>query len=76
MKQAKVLSEDGGATTIKFRTLDISKTESIEEFASFLKEEHPEGIDILVNNAGIALEGFGEFSQFKGPAYSTFFLPS
>ncbi|KAK5125591.1 hypothetical protein LTR85_011865 [Meristemomyces frigidus] len=58
LKEAKVLAQDGGDTTIKFRELDISQTKSIQEFSKFLKTEHPEGIDILINNAGIAMQGF------------------
>lgn len=60
LKKAKVLAEDGGNTTIKFRTLDISNTGSIKDFASFLKQEHPDGIDFAINNAGIAMDGFGK----------------
>lgn len=59
LKKAKVLVKDGGDTTIKFRTLDISETKSIHEFAEFLHKEHPEGIDVVINNAGIAMDGFG-----------------
>lgn len=58
-----MLVQDGGDTIIKFRTLDVSDTKSIEEFASFLKKEHPEGIDFVVNNAGIAMDGFGRYSS-------------
>lgn len=58
LQKAKALAQDGGETTIKFQTLDISNTDSIHEFASFLKQEHPDGIDILINNAGIAMDGF------------------
>ncbi|KAK4691921.1 hypothetical protein P7C71_g5185, partial [Lecanoromycetidae sp. Uapishka_2] len=59
LKKAKALSQDGGLATIKYHGLDISKEQSILDFASFLKKEHPDGIDIVVNNAGIAMEGFG-----------------
>lgn len=55
-----MLAQDGGQTTIKFRTLDISNSGSIQEFASFLKREHPEGIDVVINNAGIAMQGFDD----------------
>ncbi|KAH8679600.1 hypothetical protein BGZ60DRAFT_234213 [Tricladium varicosporioides] len=58
VKSAKVLVQDGGDTTIKFRELDISDSKSIQSFSEFLKREHPEGIDALVNNAGIAMTGF------------------
>ena len=59
LKKAKALAGEGGLVTIRYRGLDISKSCSIEEFASFLQKEHPEGIDIVINNAGIALNGFG-----------------
>ena len=62
LKKAKVLAQDGGDTTIKFRELDISNTKSIHEFADFLKTEQPDGIDMVTNNAGIAMQGFGNFS--------------
>ena len=58
LKKAKVLAEDGGDTTIKYHELDISQTQSIQNFRDFLKKEHPEGIDIVINNAGIAMQGF------------------
>jgi carbonyl reductase 1 len=52
LKQAKVLAQDGGDTTITFHELDISQTKSIQEFAAFLKQQHPEEIDVVINNAG------------------------
>lgn len=58
LKSGKVLSQDGGDTTIKYHSLDISQQKSIHEFSDFLKKEHPGGIDILINNAGIAMDGF------------------
>lgn len=58
LKAAKALAQDGGDTTIKFKTLDISDPSSIKSFASFLTSEHPEGVDVVVNNAGIAMDGF------------------
>ena len=58
LKQAKVLSQDGGDTTISFHALDISQTKSIQEFRDFLKSKHPDGIDVVINNAGIAMQGF------------------
>lgn len=45
LKKAKALASDGGLADIKFHELDISKTKSIQEFSSFLKKEHPDGID-------------------------------
>ena len=65
LQKAKVLTKDGGDTTIKFRTLDISDFGSIHEFRDFLKGEHPDGIDIVVNNAGIAMTGFGMSANFE-----------
>lgn len=53
-----MLAQDGGDTTIKYHSLDISQTKSIQEFRDFLKSEHPEGIDMVINNAGIAMQGF------------------
>lgn len=52
LRDAKVLAEDGGDTTITYHELDISQKGSIDSFRSFLKKQHPQGIDILVNNAG------------------------
>jgi carbonyl reductase 1 len=59
LKKAKALAQDGGLATVRFKQLDISERESIEEFAGFLRREHPKGIDAVVNNAGIAMNGFG-----------------
>ncbi|KAK4956412.1 hypothetical protein LTR10_005936 [Elasticomyces elasticus] len=58
LKDAKVLVKDGGDTTIKFYALDISQTKSIQDFSTFLKKEHPDGVDVVINNAGIAMQGF------------------
>ena len=55
LRDAKALAQDGGDTTIKYRALDISSSKSIDEFCTFLKKEHPEGIDVVINNAGIVL---------------------
>ena len=63
LKAAKVLVQDGGETTIKFRELDISNDDSIHAFRDFLKKEHSECIDAVVNNAGAAFDGFGEFAS-------------
>ncbi|KAK1068808.1 hypothetical protein LTR33_011052 [Friedmanniomyces endolithicus] len=57
LKDAKVLVQDGGNTTIKFYALDISQTKSIQDFSAFLKKEHPDGLDIVINNAGIMFDG-------------------
>ncbi|KAK5692577.1 hypothetical protein LTR97_010888 [Elasticomyces elasticus] len=56
LKDAKVLVKDGGDTTIKFYALDISQTKSIQDFSTFLKKEHPDGLDVIINNAGITLD--------------------
>lgn len=69
LKKAKALAQDGGLATIKYHGLDISKKQSILDFAKFLKEEHPDGIDIVVNNAGIAMEGFGKSAQDHIPSH-------
>jgi len=58
LKEAKVLAEHGGDTTISFHALDIGQTKSIQELRDFLKSKHPDGIDIVINNAGIAMQGF------------------
>ncbi|KAL9599855.1 MAG: hypothetical protein Q9219_003549 [cf. Caloplaca sp. 3 TL-2023] len=60
LKQAKALANDGGLTSIKYHPLDISRSDSITDFAAFLKEEHLDGIDMLINNAGIAMQGFDQ----------------
>ena len=59
LKKARALKKDGGLSTIKYKGLDISKKESIDEMGRFLEKEHPDGIDVVVNNAGIAMDGFG-----------------
>jgi carbonyl reductase 1 len=61
---AKALVKDGGLTEIKYASLEISDSKSIEQFADFLKREHGQ-IDILVNNAGVAIDGFGEHFLIK-----------
>jgi carbonyl reductase 1 len=45
LKKAKALERDGGLSEIKYHSLDITRSESIHQFASFLEKEHPEGID-------------------------------
>jgi carbonyl reductase 1 len=60
LKKAKALKQDGGLAEVKYHALDIDNTKSIDDFAAFLKKEHPEGIDIVVNNAGILMDGFGK----------------
>ena len=67
LKKAKALAADGGLATIEYYGLDISKPQSITDFASFLKQKHPDGIDIVVNNAGIAMEGFGISPSSSAP---------
>ena len=60
LRKAKALASQGGLSTVKYHGLDISKPRSIDDVATFLQKEHPEGIDIVVNNAGIAMDGFGQ----------------
>ena len=70
LKKAKALATDGGLATIQYHGLDISKPQSITDFASLLKQKHPDGIDIVVNNAGIAMTGFGMYPpSFLPPAH-------
>lgn len=45
LKKAKVLASDGGLTDIKFYELNISMTKSIQDFSTFLRKQHPDGID-------------------------------
>lgn len=59
LRKLNALADNGGATTVKYHKLDISDQSSVDQLASFLGSEHPEGIDFLINNAGIALTGFG-----------------
>lgn len=49
LKQAKALAADGGKSEIRYASLDITKKESIQGFAEFVKKEHPEGVDYLVS---------------------------
>ncbi|KAF2210546.1 hypothetical protein CERZMDRAFT_99165 [Cercospora zeae-maydis SCOH1-5] len=58
LRDAKVLHQDGGQTTISYHPLDISQTKSVQDFRDYLQKEHPEGIDMVINNAGIAMQGF------------------
>ena len=58
LKRAKALRGDGGLIDVKYLPLDIESKQSIGEFATFLKKEHPHGIDFLINNAAIAMQGF------------------
>lgn len=58
LKDAKVLQEHGGLTSVQYLPLDIDSEKSISDLASHLKTAHPEGIDFLINNAGIAMDGF------------------
>ena len=53
LKQAKVLAEDGGDTTISYHAFDVSDSQSIRNFRNFLEKEHPDGIDVVINNAGL-----------------------
>lgn len=40
-----------------YHQLDVADERSIEDFATFIRSEHPDKIDVLVNNAGIATKG-------------------
>jgi len=53
-KAAADLIEDG--CNVSFRPLDISDPQSIQRFATMIKNEFG-GIDMLVNNAGFAFKG-------------------
>ncbi|RMD44510.1 hypothetical protein DV735_g724, partial [Chaetothyriales sp. CBS 134920] len=57
-REAKALRTHGGLTEIEYLPLDIDSQDSIQQFASTLRQRHPDGIDILINNAGIAVDGF------------------
>lgn len=58
LKEAKALCKDGGLSDVRYLPLDIDSQDSIQQFASHIKQEHPEGIDILINNASVAMDGF------------------
>ncbi|KAF2005184.1 carbonyl reductase [Amniculicola lignicola CBS 123094] len=58
LKQAKALVSDGGLSEIRYHTLDITDSTSVEAFAIYLKMNHGDGVDIVINNAGIAMDGF------------------
>ncbi|KIX03175.1 uncharacterized protein Z518_06726 [Rhinocladiella mackenziei CBS 650.93] len=58
LKRAKALRGQGGLSDVKYLPLDIDSKQSIDEFATYLRKEHPEGIDFLINNAAIAMQGF------------------
>jgi len=72
LKEAKVLAKDGGDTTIKFKDLDISKSDSIKQLAQSLHKEHPDGLDMVINNAGIAMNGFDE-SVVKNTLHTNYY---
>ncbi|KAL9122407.1 MAG: hypothetical protein Q9187_001044 [Circinaria calcarea] len=58
LKRERVLARDGGHTTVQYHQIDISDSNSIHAFGTFLKKEHSQGIDFVINNAGIAMNGF------------------
>jgi len=68
LQTANVLSSAGGLVDIKFHQLDITASESIQSFRSFVEEEHSEGIDFLINNAAVAFDGFGRYFPGTYPA--------
>jgi carbonyl reductase 1 len=45
LKKDKALKRDGGLSEVEYHSLDITRSESIQQLASFLHKEHPEGID-------------------------------
>lgn len=53
----KIKSELGSKckSEVRFHQLDITKKDTIEKFASYLKKEH-NGFDVLINNAGFAFK--------------------
>lgn len=58
LAQAKALSKDGGLVDIKFKHVDVADERSVQDFETYIKAQHSDGIDILVNNAGVFLDGF------------------
>lgn len=58
LQSAKALHSQGGLTDVKYLNLDISSKQSVEDFATHLKTNHPDGIDFLINNAAVAMQGF------------------
>jgi len=60
LREAKALRSHDGLTEVEYLKLDISSKQSIEDFATHLKTEHPDGIDFLINNAAIAMQGFDD----------------
>lgn len=58
LQSAKALHSQGGLTDVKYLPLDISSKQSVEDFATHLKTNHPDGIDFLINNAAVAMQGF------------------
>ena len=77
LAEAKALVQQGGWTTVRYFGLDISRTESVRDFAGFLAKEHPEGIDMVVNNAGVAMDGFGRLCSHLAALLACFsFVPA
>ncbi|TRM61137.1 hypothetical protein BD626DRAFT_460399 [Schizophyllum amplum] len=77
LRKAKALQTDGGPVHLKYHTLDVSDTKSIDTLVDDLKREHGQ-IDVLVNNAGIALDGFDAHivtttlkTNYHGTLYAT-----
>lgn len=60
LRNTRALRTYGGLTDVEYLPLDIESKQSIDDFATTLKQRHPEGIDFLINNAGVALQGFDE----------------
>lgn len=50
-------SSQSSKSQLAYHQLDVSDQKSIQDFASYIKRQHPNKIDVLVNNAGIATKG-------------------
>lgn len=48
------IKKTGGKGTVKSFSLDLSKRQSVDDFADFVKKNY-DVIDILINNAGLVM---------------------
>ncbi|PKS06027.1 hypothetical protein jhhlp_007861 [Lomentospora prolificans] len=55
IKEAKVLTSDGGSVLVCFRKLDVAARGSRSSFIAHIFDQHP-SIDLLFNNAGVFYE--------------------
>ena len=55
IKEAKVLTNDGGSVLVCFRKLDVAARGSRSSFIAHIFDLHP-SIDLLFNNAGVFYE--------------------